>query len=102
MNASTWIAIYLPIFVLLFVILPQQRQIQRFVSLKIKNKRRVISVTNELIKKYINKHCKVYTGSLGATIIGKIIDVTENWMEIETKKGNELVNIDFIQNIKFN
>ncbi|KJF28198.1 hypothetical protein TZ02_04450 [Clostridium aceticum] len=57
---------------------------------------------NEVIKKYIGKSCKISTGSFGTTIVGKIIDVNENWIEVETKKGNELVNAEFIQNIKIN
>lgn len=55
---------------------------------------------NEVIKKYIGKHCRISTGSFGTTVIGKIIDIKGNWMEIETKKGNELVNIEFVQSIK--
>lgn len=57
-------------------------------------------MTNELIKKYMGKKCRISTGSLGSTVIGKIIDVNENWIEIETKKGSELINAEFIQSIK--
>ncbi len=57
-------------------------------------------MTNEVIKKYINKNCKISTGSFGTNVAGKIIDVNENWIEVETKKGNELINAEFIQSIK--
>ncbi|MCK5763319.1 MAG: hypothetical protein KAH05_04300 [Clostridiales bacterium] len=57
-------------------------------------------MTNELIQKYLGKRCQVSTGSYGIKVIGIIIDVKENWIEIETKKGLELVNSEFIQNIK--
>lgn len=57
-------------------------------------------MTNELIKKYIGENCKISTGSLGTTVVGRIIEVNENWVEIETKKGHELINADFIQSIK--
>ncbi|NPV44558.1 MAG: hypothetical protein HPY70_11400 [Firmicutes bacterium] len=57
-------------------------------------------MTNEVIKKYIGKICKISTGSFGTNVVGKIIDVNENWLEVETKKGNELINADFIQSIK--
>ena len=60
----------------------------------------IIIMTNEVIKKYIGKNCRISTGSFGVNVIGKIIDVNENWIEIETKKGNELINIEFIQSIK--
>ena len=57
-------------------------------------------MTNELLKKYIERTCQISSGSFGTNIIGKIIDVNENWVEIQTKKGIELVNAEFIQNIK--
>lgn len=57
-------------------------------------------MTNEIIKKYIGKYCKITTGSMGTSVVGKIIGVNENWIEIETKKGSELVNADFVQSIK--
>ncbi len=60
----------------------------------------VMIMTNEVIKKYIGKNCKISTGSFGTTVIGKIMDVNENWIEVETNKGNELVNADFVQSIK--
>lgn len=57
-------------------------------------------MTNEIIKKYIGKNCKISTGSLGTSVVGKILEVNENWLEIETQKGKELINADFIQSIK--
>ena len=102
MNSATWIAIYMPIFVLFFIILPQQRRIQKAVLLKIKKRKGFIIMTNEVIKKYIGKSCKMSTGSFGTYVAGKIIDVNENWIEVETKKGNELINAEFVQSIKIN
>ncbi|KJR44933.1 hypothetical protein UF75_4697 [Desulfosporosinus sp. I2] len=58
-------------------------------------------MTNELIKRYIGKSCLISTGSFGTNVKGKIIDVNENWFEVETKKGSELINAEFIQSIKF-
>ena len=72
------------------------------ILLKIKKKRGVGIMTNEMIKKYVGKNCKISTGSLGTTVVGRIIGVNENWIEVETKKGNELVNADFVQSIKIN
>ena len=100
MNGATWIVIYMPIFILLFVILPHQHQIQNAVILKIKKRKGVIIMTNELIKKYIGKNCHISTGTFGINIVGKIIEVNEKWIEVETKKGNELINSEYIQNIK--
>ncbi|MDF2700891.1 MAG: hypothetical protein K0Q49_2454 [Haloplasmataceae bacterium] len=57
-------------------------------------------MTNELLKKYIGKNCFVSTGSFGGSFIGVILEVNENWLEIETKKGNQIVNTEYIQSIK--
>jgi hypothetical protein len=100
LNSATWIAIYMPLFILFFVILPQQRLMQKSIIFKIKKRKGVIIMTNEVIKKYVGRNCRISTGSFGTNVIGKIIDVNENWIEIETKKGNELINAEFIQSIK--
>lgn len=57
-------------------------------------------MTNEMLKKYIGKTCKISTGSFGANFIGKIIEVDGNWLEVETRRGKELINADFVQSIK--
>lgn len=100
MNVTTWIAIYMPLFILFFVILPQQRAASKAVILKIKRRKGVIIMTNEVIKKYIGSNCHISTGTYGINVVGKIINVNENWIEVETKKGNELINAEFVQSIK--
>lgn len=100
MNGGAWIAIYMPIFILFFVILPQQRTIRNAIVFKIKKRKGVIIVINDIVKKHIGKNCLVSTGTFGVNITGKLVEVNEKWVEIETKKGNELVNFEFIQRIK--
>jgi len=100
MNTGTWVAIYMPLFIIFFIILPQQRAVQKAVLLKIRKRIGVVEMTNELIKRYIGKNCLISTGTFGTNVKGKIIDVNENWLEVETKKGSELVNVEFIQSIK--
>lgn len=100
MDTSTWIAIYLPMFILIFFMMPQQQLIYHAVISNIRRKKGGITMTNELIQKYIGKRCQISTGALGIRVTGMIIDVKEKWIEIETKKGSELINSDFVQNIK--
>jgi hypothetical protein len=90
----------MPMFIILFIVLPQQREMQKSIISKFKKRKGLIVMTNEVIKKYIGKSCKISTGSFGTNVIGKIIDVNENWIEVETKKGKELINAEFIQSIK--
>lgn len=96
-----WIAIYLPLFILLFVILPQQQLIRRTMILKlIRKKKGEKTMSNETIKKYVGALCSISSGAYASVVTGKIITVTDNWIEVETKKGIELVNAEFVQNIK--
>ena len=92
----------MPLFIVFFVILPQQRELRKSIILKRKRRKELIIMTNEVIKKYMGNNCKISTGSFGTNVIGKIIDVNENWIEVETKKGKELINAEFIQSIKIN
>ncbi|MDR7870777.1 MAG: hypothetical protein RIN55_07970 [Tissierellaceae bacterium] len=57
-------------------------------------------MTNDVIKKYVGRDCRISTGSFGTNVVGKIIDVNENWIEVETKKGIEIINAEFVQSIK--
>ena len=99
MNAGLWIAIFFPIFILLFIIQPQQR---RIALNSIRRKREGIIMTNEIVKKYIGKNCMVSTGSFGGAISGEITEVTDNWVELSTKIGYRLVNAEFITTITEN
>ncbi|KGK81476.1 hypothetical protein DP73_21400 [Desulfosporosinus sp. HMP52] len=100
MNTGSLLAIYMPLFILLYVILPQQRAVQKAVLLKIRKRKGVVRMTNELIMKYIGKKCLISTGTFGTNVKGIIMAANENWLEVETKKGNELINAEFIQSIK--
>jgi len=89
----------MPLFILFFIILPQQREMQKTIIKKIKKKGDII-MTNDVVKKYIGKNCRISTGSFGTNVAGKIIGVNENWIEVETKKGVEIINAEFVQSIK--
>ena len=100
MDTGTWIAIYMPLFVIFFIIMPQQHLAQKLSIYKNQRKRRLKIMINEVIKKYIGKNCKISTGPYGTNVTGKIVEINENWIEVETRKGMELINAEFIQSIK--
>lgn len=100
MNTGSWIAIYMPLFIIFLIILPKQRAAQKAVLFRNRKRKGVGKMLNGLIKKYIGKKCLITTGSFGTNVKGKIIDVNENWLELETKKGKELINAEFVQSIK--
>lgn len=101
MNTALWIAIYLPVFVLFIIILPHQYAINiNRIIISRHRKKKGFKMTNEIIKKYIGKNVKLSTGSYGINVEGTITEVKENWIEIKTKKGTELINSEYLQNIK--
>ena len=57
-------------------------------------------MTNELLSKHIGKKCKISTGSYGSNVTGRILEIKDNWIEVETYKGLELINAEFVQNVK--
>ncbi len=98
---TTYITAWMPIFIILFlIIIPQQTSVRNMARLIINRKKGRSAMTNELVKKYIGKYCYVTTGNMGVSAKGKIVEVNENWVEVETKSGIEIINLDFIQNIK--
>jgi len=65
LSSSTWIAIYMPFFIIFFIILPKQREMHKLIIQSIKKRKGVIIMINEVIKKYIGKNCKISAGSYG-------------------------------------
>ena len=90
----------MPIFILIVVILPRQAANKAAAKLIIGRRKGKRAMTNELVKKYTGRYCHITTGSMGVSVTGKIVEVNENWVEVDTKKGIEILNLDFIQNIK--
>ncbi len=100
MEPSSWIAIYMPIFVVLFIIIPSQRN-NIFIANFLRLKRGAKKVSNELLKSCVGKTCTISTGSLGSAYYKvKVLEVIDNWVKVETKGVESLLNSDYIQNIK--
>ena len=54
----------------------------------------------EMMREFINKVCSIslFNNSFGLT--GKIVMVEENWIKVESKDGNRIINGDMITEIK--
>ncbi len=57
-------------------------------------------MSNAPIKKHIGRHCQITTMLNEKKVVGKIVNVVENWIEVETKKNTEFVNAEFIASFK--
>jgi len=97
MNPAIWIAIYLPIFILLFII-PAENRRKIGMAQKIKRKRGNQKMSNEMIKGYIGKLCNI---SLSGENYQKvtITEVVDNWVKLDNKGQTNLVNADYILSI---
>ena len=101
MNGSTWIAIYIPIFIIFFVIIPLNNRKLAFIFRLKKKKKGSITMSNAMIENLIGKEVTISTGSIGSSYDKLIvIEVVDNWMKVEKKGKVDLINIDFIQGIK--
>lgn len=83
-------------------ILSQQNMFRKLLITKMRNRKGKSVMTNEMLEKYIGKNCRISTGQFGVYVKGKIIDIKENWIELETKNGKaiEIINAEFVQSIK--
>ena len=98
METGSWIAIYLPILVIL-IAQTQYNTLLKIMIIKRQKKRGNTVMTNELLQNFIGKRCKISAGPYGTTVRGVIQAVVDNWIDVETRQGRELVNAEFVQNI---
>lgn len=101
MNSGAFIAIYLPIFIVLFVMAPANKR-KQYIIKKLKKSRGERVMSNEIIKSCIGKICTISAGSFGTSYSKvEILEVADNWIKVRSSKGKiDLVNIDFVQNFK--
>jgi len=59
-------------------------------------------MNNEILQGYVGKYCTLSTGAYGSSIKGKILRVVENWIEVDTRWGKQLVNAYFVTLIRVN
>lgn len=57
-------------------------------------------MTNEMIEKLTGKNCWIYCFESSANVQGIVTKITDNWIEVETKKGIEMVNMEFVAKFK--
>ena len=98
MNPAIYIAIFLPLWLL---IIAQQRQKRRVVAALIKKRRekKENRKMQELAKRFIEKECLIYLYD-GNQITGVIKEITDSAALVEKKGVLEAVNLDFVTRIR--
>ncbi len=100
MDAGVWIAIYLPLFVIFFVVYPNNVKKIKLIR-QLKKRKGVKVMSNELIGDLVGKEVLISTGSLGSSYNKvTVVEVVDNWIKVEKKGKSDLINIDFVQGIK--
>jgi hypothetical protein len=95
--------IFVVYFVILYVVIITQvrsrRQIMRKIIKKKKSRNRGNLIMNEAIKIFLGKECVVYTFE-NTSVKGVVEAAEDGWLRIKTKKGQQLVNPDFVSRIR--
>ncbi|MBE6771016.1 MAG: hypothetical protein E7547_02570 [Ruminococcaceae bacterium] len=56
---------------------------------------------NEIFCRYLNKDCVIYISNSASNVIEcNVTGVSDNWLTVKTKDGDEIINIDYIIRIK--
>ncbi len=77
MDSGSWIAIYLPILIVIIGYM-QQNEYRKIMIIRHKKRRGLFSMTNELLSKHIGKKCKISTGSYGSNVTGRILEIKDD------------------------
>ena len=93
---------FLPVFFILFVVLAaQKRNNQQIRQIKQHKRKEHEAMDNSMLSKYIGKECVVQANGYVAGIVGKVTEVSGNWISVEDKKGKSITfNCDYISSIK--
>ncbi|MFA9380135.1 MAG: hypothetical protein ACERKO_03640 [Acetanaerobacterium sp.] len=57
-------------------------------------------MANALIEQCLGKRCLITTSSLSGAYQGTVVEITDNWIKLERKGTIDLINCDYIQNIR--
>lgn len=57
-------------------------------------------MASKMIEQCLGKRCIISTGGMNGSFQGTVIEITDNWLKIENKGIVDLINCDYIQNIR--
>ena len=102
MEPSNWIAIYVPIIVILWIAWWQYQQLvlQRILKIQ-RRKRKGHTAMNESLQRFIGKDC-IITLMSNSNVTGEVEAVDGNWLSLRSKKSAEpeMINVEFVSRIR--
>ncbi len=99
MEPGSFVAIYMPLFTVMIVIMQQRKRRRRIAILQNMRRKGVLAVSIEAFKRNIGRNCQITT-MLERKVAGRIAGVEGNWIEIETRKNTEYINAEFIERFR--
>ncbi len=93
---------FFPVFFILFVVLMTQKRKNQQIGQIIRRRRKEHkTMDNSILSRYIGKECVIQANGYVAGIVGKVTEVSGNWISVEDKKGKlTTFNCDYISSIK--
>ena len=85
-------SVFLPVIILFLILYFQRKNEQNIRRIIRKRKKRGITDMSDLFNRYIGKDCLVIECS--------VVGVTDNFLTVKTKDGEEMLNIDYLVRIK--
>ena len=95
MNVGVYIAIFLPLILLML----RQRQEREYVAQRIVKRKGEGTDMKELAERFVGKECLIYTLG-GSSITGVIREVAGNAVLLESGSTLETVNLDYVMRIR--
>ena len=91
---------YIAIFLILFIILMQQRERKRHTAARriIANKKKGEKKMTILLNGFEGKEVTLYT--LNDSVTGRIVEINEGWVKIDSGKEVSTVNLDYVIRVK--
>jgi len=99
MEPGSFVAVYLPFFTVMIVIIQLRKRRRRIAILHNLKRKGVLTMSIEAFKRNIGKNCQITT-IIETKVTGRIIGVESNWIEIETKGNSEFINAEFIERFR--
>lgn len=94
---------FYPVFFCLIIVfcLMQTRSSQMQITKVRKRRKEKGKMDNSILMKYIGKECIITANGYISGVVGKVTEVSENWISVEDKKGKlTTFNCDYVSSIK--
>jgi len=97
MNPSYYVFFFIVFFIIFFSLKNKKTRTLWHIRRK---KKGSVQMNQELLNGFVGKNCIIKGSFTIQCVQGEIKHIEGNWMEVETKQGKELLNIDFIERIQ--